>query len=113
MSATDLADLEKLLPGAVDSAREWFRMYKTADGASFSPLSVRTRPVCPGVMRLILRVVRRPRARAGKPQNKFAFDEKARDKQYALGVIDECSHSYKVRLLVCGETDRASWHRAA
>lgn len=28
----DIADVERLMPGKVDAVREWFRMYKTAEG---------------------------------------------------------------------------------
>jgi len=58
----EASDIDRFLPGTTASIREWFRMYKTADG---------------------------------KPQNKFAFDEKILSRAEALEVIDETHHSYK------------------
>lgn len=59
---TDINDVEKHLPGTVDAIREWFKMYKTADG---------------------------------KPENSFGFGGEAKDKKFALEVIDETHTSWK------------------
>ena len=44
-----------------DAIREWFKMYKTADG---------------------------------KPENSFAFDGAAKDKAFALQIVEETNQSY-------------------
>lgn len=58
----DINDLQKHLPKCVDEIREWFKMYKTADG---------------------------------KPENTFAFEGRAMDRDFATKVVEETHHSWK------------------
>lgn len=57
----DIADVERLMPGKVDEVRQWFRLYKTAEG---------------------------------KGENEYGYDGEAKDKDFALKVIDETYESW-------------------
>ncbi|KNC76879.1 inorganic pyrophosphatase, variant [Sphaeroforma arctica JP610] len=52
----DIGDIEKEMPGFLDATRDWFKVYKIADG---------------------------------KPANEFAFGGEYKDKEFALGVVEE------------------------
>lgn len=57
-----LDDLERLYPTMVDTVRNWFRVYKTADG---------------------------------KPENKFGFDNRCLDRDFAISTIQETHDFWK------------------
>lgn len=57
----DISDVEKLLPGTLDTVREWFRTYKVPDG---------------------------------KPENKFAFEERFMDRAFCLQVMHETHRAW-------------------
>ena len=59
---TDLASLEKHMPGRVAEVVHWFKVYKIPDG---------------------------------KPENKFAFDDKALDEKASLDVLKTLHLEYK------------------
>lgn len=64
-----LEDLDSLFPNMISTVREWFRVYKTADG---------------------------------KPENKFGFNERAMDREFAIKTIDE-THEFWKTLTLSGQ----------
>lgn len=58
----DVADVEQHFPGVLHDVREWFRLYKTAEG---------------------------------KAENKYAFQGEAKDRQYAMRIVEEMHESWR------------------
>ena len=58
----DITDVDRELPGLTDGVREWFRLYKCAEG---------------------------------KPENRFALNEKFMDVGYTFRIVQETHQSWK------------------
>ena len=105
----DVGDIEKYYPGTVSGIREWFRWYKTPDGAPPRPPAAQACQPRPwrggeeGGTALTPALTLAARARADKPVNGFGHNEEALNAAKAVEVIKETNEHYNA--LMAGKTD--------
>jgi nucleosome-remodeling factor subunit len=96
----DITDIEKHMPGFIAATVEWFKIYKMPDGRNiFIFCALIGAKLCTSrdyfVGKLTRGYLKQTPSSSGNPPNKFAFDGKAQNREFALKVVDETHVAWK------------------